>query len=227
MNVQGISSDLSLCSNANNNYDSSIDSTRTIIDNAKCCEYSTELSYENYKREDSIEKNDCAIPNALIYRYKFTQEFMDQLFQFSKVHQYDDRHSFKEAWTQWTEENNNLVESEIRRLTNLDYIGNIEEKMFKSARYYYRKKGTEKNAPIDRRPYVCSQRDLLTAMDEHIKENLCKPSDGFSDFCQNHTDLLKTEIDHMVKIGFRNSDEIKQKIKKTYKNRYFLITNKT
>jgi hypothetical protein len=163
--------------------------------------------------------------NTLIYRFKFTQEFMDELFHFSKVHQYDDRHSFKEAWKNWSEVNENLVSSEIRRLTNLDYKGNIEEKMYKSARYYYRKKGTEKNAPAERRTYVCSQKDLIEEMDAHIQENMTKPSDGFLDFCQANLELLKTEVDYMVRCGFKDHQEIKEKIKKTYKNRYFLIAN--
>ena len=174
--------------------------------------------------ESSLSDND---KNALIYRFKFTQEFMDALFQFSKIHQYDDRHSFKEAWTQWTELNDNLVSGEIRRLSNLDYKGNIEEKMFKSARYYYQKKGTEKNAPAERRPYVCSQKELIDAMDAHIEVHMSKPSDGFLDFCQGHYDLLKTEVNHMVQIGFKDHNEIKEKIKKTYKNRYFLIAHKS
>jgi hypothetical protein len=163
--------------------------------------------------------------NALIYRFKFTQEFMDELFQFSKVHQYDDRHSFKEAWKQWSEANENLVSSEIRRLTNLDYKGNIEEKMYKSARYYYRKKGTEKNAPAERRHYVCSQKEIIEAMDAHIQEHMSKPSDGFLDFSQANLELLQTEVAHMVQCGFKDHQEIKEKIKKTYKNRYFLIVN--
>jgi hypothetical protein len=167
--------------------------------------------------------NVMGINDMPIYRYKFTQNFMEYLFHFSKVHQYDDRHSFKEAWANWIEENKNLVENEIKRLTDLNYDGNIEEKMFKSARYYYRKKGTEKNAPVDRRHYVCSQKELLAAMDEHIQAKRLKPSDGFTDFCQNNIDLLKTEVNYMVQIGFKDSEEIKQKIKKTYKNRYFLI----
>ena len=161
-----------------------------------------------------------------IYRYKFTQEFMDELFQFSKVHQYDDRQSFKEAWEIWIEQNENLVNSEVRRLSNLDYDGDVINKMFKSARYYYRKKGTEKNAPIERRPYVTSQKELIDAMDEHIKKNCSKPSDGFIDFCNSHVDFLKKEVDTMVQLGFRDPSEIKNKIKKTYKNRYFLFINK-
>jgi hypothetical protein len=177
----------------------------------------------NYEYETNDKDNDHS---HLIYRYKFTQEFMDELFQFSKVHQYDDRHSFKDAWEIWIEQNENLVNSEVRRLSNLDYDGDVINKMFKSARYYYRKKGTEKNAPIERRPYVTSQKELIDAMDEHIKKNCCKPSDGFIDFCNSHVELLKKEVDTMVQFGFRDSSDIKNKIKKTYKNRYFLFIKK-
>jgi hypothetical protein len=173
------------------------------------------------KDSETLHRNNILNMNPT-YRFKFTQEFMDALFQFSKVHQYDDRHSFKEAWTQWIETNTNLVSEEIQRLTNLDYKGNIEEKMFISARYYYRKKGTEKKAPLDRRPYLCSQKDLLDAMDHHIKEHKLKPSIGFNDFCENNIELLKTEIKYMLQLGFKDSHEIREKIKKTYKNRYFL-----
>lgn len=182
----------------------------------------------NYRNESFMDKpcdEEYNIHNSMIYRFKFTQEFMDALFQFSKVHQYDDRRVFKEEWSKWIEINENLVNSEIVRLNKMDYYGNIEDKMFKSARYYYRKKGTEKNTPIDRRPYVCSQKELLESMDTHIKESRCKPSDGFVDFCEKHLDLLRIEVDHMVKHGFKDSNEIKEKIKKTYKNRYFLIFN--
>ena len=79
-----------------------------------------------------------------IYRFKFTEEFMVELYNFAKIHQYDHRKDFKEAWKIWLEENAEIVEDEVRRLTNLRYDGDILEKMFKSARYYFRKKGTEK-----------------------------------------------------------------------------------
>ena len=79
-----------------------------------------------------------------IYRYKFTQSFMDELYQFSKIHQYDDRKSFKEAWLLWVETNLDMINTEIARLTDLKYDGDIVDKMFKSARYYFRKKSTKK-----------------------------------------------------------------------------------
>ena len=65
-------------------------------------------------------------------------------------------------------------------------------------------------------------------MDEHIK-SVCnidesyKPSEGFDDFCEKRIDLLKEVVNSLYKNGFYDSEEIKKKIKKTYKNRYFIF----
>jgi hypothetical protein len=168
--------------------------------------------------------------NVNIFRYKFTDEFTNELFKFSKIHQYDHRKDFKEAWKIWLEENDLIVEEEVRRLANLGYDGDVVEKMFKSARYYFRKKSTEKKAPTKRRDYVGVNKVLLDAMDKHIRIGITsedfKPSDGFDEFCNNNKDLLREEVNTLCKNGFTDSTEIKNKIKKTYKNRYFLFINK-
>jgi hypothetical protein len=165
-------------------------------------------------------------PNVNIYRYKFTDDFTAELFIFSKVHQYDHRKDFKDAWNLWLEDNDDVVNAEIRRLINLGYHGNIMDKMFKSARYYFRKKSTEKKAPAERRQYIGVQKELLDAMDNHIttkiNRNDCKPSESFDDFCKNNISVLQEEIAILVKNGITNTAEITEKIKKTYKNRYFL-----
>jgi hypothetical protein len=181
---------------------------------------------ETIDREDSDETRISL--NTNIYRYKFTQEFMDELHKFSKIHQYDDRKSFKEAWDNWLEENDELVQDEVERLTNLNYEGDILDKMFKSARYYFKKKATSKPEPKNRRQYLSVQKDLLDAMDEHIMKNKSepdyKPSDGFSDFCNTHIDLLKEEVVRLVvEHQINDVNIIKDKIKKTYKNRYFIL----
>jgi hypothetical protein len=160
-----------------------------------------------------------------IYRYKFSNEFTDELFKFSKIHQYDNRKDYKEAWNIWTEDNNFIIREEIRRLTNLGYDGNVLDKMFKSSRYYFRKKTSEKKPPTERRNYITVQKELLSAMDDHIKTRINnKPSKGFDDFCQVNIDLLKEEVNIFCKNGLTDSSEIKKKIKKTYKNRYYLLT---
>ena len=168
---------------------------------------------------------------ANIYRYKFEDAFVEQLHRFSKIHQYDHRRDFKDAWTAWLDENAELVCDEVRRLTDLGYRGDVIDKMFKSARYYFRKKSTKKTEPCIRRNYVSVQKELLDEMDGHIAANIVnenyKPSEGFSEFCNDNLDTLKKGIAHLMEQGMKDSHEIRDKIKKTYKNRYFIfITNK-
>ena len=190
----------------------------------------TGTNFDVRKNVDERNNDDVNNINVGIYRYKFTNDFTDELYKFSKVHQYDHRKDFKEAWEIWIDENTNLVDEEVRRLTNLGYDGDILDKMFKSARYYFRKKSTEKKEPAKRRIYVGSQKDLLEAMDDHIKSNISsgefKPSDGFDEFCKKNVDILKDQVNQLIRSGITDSNEIKAKIKKTYKNRYFLIISK-
>lgn len=194
----------------------------------------------DYDRLDAYEDRSINISNSFnitnsnnnvnIYRYKFTDEFTNELYTFSKIHQYDHRKDFKEAWTVWIKENEEIVNSEVRRLTELSYDGDIIDKMFKSARYYFRKKSTEKKEPKERRAYQSVSRKLLDAIDLYLKNvvnnNDFKPSNSFDMFCKENIILLKEEVTQLCKNGFTDSEEIKNKIKKTYKNRYFILISK-
>ena len=166
----------------------------------------------------------------MIYRYKFTEDFMADLYKFSKIHQYDDRKDFKEAWTVWTEENSDIIDVEARRLLQLGYDGNILVKMFKSARYYFRKKSDQKKEPKQRRQYITVSHDLLETMDTHILRNVgtpeYQPKNGYVVFCNENETLLKAVIDKIAESGITDKETITNKIKKTYKNRYFMLTNK-
>ena len=180
---------------------------------------------------DSISNNqDFEINNVSIYRYKFTDDFTQEMYKFSKIHQYDHRKDFKEAWNNWVDENENLVDGEVRRLSNLGYDGDVLDKMFKSARYYFRKKNNLQKEPQKRRDYIGVQKDLLDSMDEHIIKNInnkdYKPSEGFTLFCKEKLEILKEEVSRLCKSGFTDHVEIKDKIKKTYKNRYFILVSK-
>jgi len=160
-----------------------------------------------------------------IFRYKFTKEFMEELYKFSKIHQYDHRKDFKVAWLLWKDENEEFINDEIRRLNILGCNKDIEDKMFKSARYYFRKKNTEKKAPTTRRDYVGTSKDFISIVDKHIKSNIGnKPSECFSQFCKENIEELQTEINRLINSELKETSEIKDKIKKTYKNRYFIIS---
>lgn len=162
------------------------------------------------------------------FRFKFTDQFMDSLFHFSKVHQYDDRHAFKDAWTTWTDDNAALVQTEVERLTQLGYTGNIIEKMFKSARYYFRKKDATPTATVSapRKQYTRISKDIIDCIDTHIKSHLVvhslKPQDGFIDFCEKYPDEYASAARILEHAGL-NATAIHDKIKKTYKNRYSKI----
>jgi hypothetical protein len=195
------------------------------------------LYNDMYSRNDEIVKPDDVksikksingeMP-VLIYRFKFTEDFITELYNFSKIHQYDERKDFKEAWKLWVEDNEALIATESERLTNLGYDGDIMDKMFKSARYYFRKKSTEKKEPMQRRQYISVNRELLEAMDRHIEKHIYdedyKPKTGFISFCKEHEQLLKENITKICEQDKTYLKLIEEKIKKTYKNRYFTLT---
>ena len=176
-----------------------------------------------------IRKDDTIQPNLnVIYRYKFTENFMEELYEFSKIHQYDERKDFKEAWKIWIEENEDIINQETLRLNNLGYNGNVIDKMFKSARYYFRNKSTDKKEPKQRRQYISVTRELLNAMDNHIEKNMYnedyQPKTGFIIFCKLNETILKETLANVIEQGINDSELIQDKIKKTYKNRYFILT---
>ena len=164
----------------------------------------------------------------LIFRFKFSSDFTDRLTPFAKLHQYDDRHTYKEAWTQWLVINDELVDMEVRRLKGLGYDGNIVDKMYKSGRYYFRNKPTNANTEAKpRRVYVSLEHDVIDAMDIHISVNYylpCfKPSIAYDQFCMEHSTLINDEITRLLQEDLTKED-VCAKLKKTYKNRYFLFT---
>jgi hypothetical protein len=102
--------------------------------------------------------------------------------------------------------------------------------MYKSARYYFRKKSDQRPEPKKRRCYVSVTRDLLDAMDEHIANHIYdsdyQPKNGFVTFCKDNETVLRECIGRIFEQGISDQHEIQDKIKKTYKNRYFMLTKK-
>ena len=97
--------------------------------------------------------------------------------------------------------------------------------------------------------YVTVSRSLLDVMDEHIERgvrsnNAYTPATGFTDFCNAHADdtMLKAEVASLFEryspttatttattttatTTTATTKTICEKLKKTYKNRYFMIMN--
>jgi len=168
---------------------------------------------------------------------------MDEIERFSKMHQLDDRKTFQESWKKWTEEEEQLIDSEVERLNELGIAKerkDIIEKMYVSARFYYRKKKaetesefeseTKSNDKTDKKPnskYICLRKEMLDAMDRHLsnksrKNKNEKPSESYNTFCIIYEDLLNEER-RRLHDQYENEKQINDKFKKTYKNRYFSL----
>ena len=203
-----------------------------------------------------------------IFRYKLSDNIMELITQFAKIHQFDDRHAYKEAWEKYVNENREITDREISRLAELKYKGDVMDKMFKAGRYYFRTKGVpppqdgnagvspphdgpednddddeavvdpdavvggrnpQRNPQRNPRSYIVMQPIIIQAMDKQllsiIKNANFKPAQGFIQFCNQHIDILREEITRLTSEGGvgMTAKTLADKIKKTYKNRYFMM----
>ena len=162
---------------------------------------------------------------------------MESINQFAVKNKTLDRKLYKQEWNKWMELNERIVNEEIMRMNNLGYNECVKDKMFKAGRYYFRKKApqatkaqsqTESESESDacKRQYIKLSSYMLDSIDSHIKRNIMNkdytPANGHKQFCLNNIHILREE---KKRIDMNNIDEFLEKIKKTYKNRYF-ITNK-
>ena len=171
------------------------------------------------------------------FRFKFSQEFTEHMSYFAKIHQYDDRKVFKEAWLEWINqaEINALINDETKILTNQGYTGDIIDKMFKSTRYYYRTKKDNTEPATQRKEYVGFSSNMLEIIDNHVKnqflENTKKnnqnmiitnisPAHAYVDFCEKHQ--LEIGVESLCLRQTDSDIDLSHKFKKTYKNRYFI-----
>ena len=97
-----------------------------------------------------------------IYRYNFTEEFKQSIKSFSKKHKDDDFIDFKEYFDAWCGENKFSIETEYNILLRNGYDGDIMDKIFKSARYYFVKKSnSRKSNKTERKKYTCKDTKFL------------------------------------------------------------------
>lgn len=174
-----------------------------------------------------------------IFRFKFSKDIVDMLIYFGKLHQYDNRHDYKDEWKRWYQNNSDILQKEERRLIELGFIGTVEDKMYKAGRYYFRKiednstnvqdNKSQESVENKKRQYISLSRNILNAMDNHIITNINNnnytPSSGLDKFSKQNTIILASETLYLENNSALKKDEIYLKIKKTYKNRYYLIVN--
>lgn len=159
------------------------------------------------------------------FRFLFSDNVTTLLENFSLMHKHEQRKVFQSKWKLFLEENRSILEEEIQKTRSNGYEGDVLEKMFHSARYYYRKKQTkEVSAKKERKEYEKLPKSILQDMDIHIGEQIQKrssPTSGFYEYLEKIQIFLKKEGNLEIQ------EEVKQKLKKSYKNRYQVQITKT
>lgn len=165
--------------------------------------------------------------NTPTFRFKFTPDFNNHLLSFAKLHQYDDRATYKEEWDKWVLSNDSIIHDEIMYLKANGYDGDILQKMYKSGRYYFRNKTSTEDEPKQRRKYIPIDKDIIDLMDRNIilhveTSSIFKPAISYEKFCLDQSSVLQDETQRLIELDLNRCD-IASKLKKTYKNRYFLF----
>ena len=174
--------------------------------------------------------NDNQVPT---FRFNFSEEFNKELGYFSKLHKHEDRIDFKENWQKWIEDNEDLINEEKKRLKNLGYEGNIENKMYTSVRYYFRKKTSrpeqKQGEREKKRERVVVSKELLQQIEQHIKNNNFNenytPQIAYEEFYNQYSELI-TNVVESAELNIDNDEFLQNKIKKIYKNKFYVIIRK-
>ena len=160
------------------------------------------------------------------YRYNLSEELLSYM-KDNFISRYDG-YDFEYYWEESikTERMCIMFQIEEERLKNLGWKGDINVKIKTSIKYYYLKKGTKKKGTKKkRRNYVHIDEKIKMKMNEFIKNtNIKKPSKAFEEFMKNNKNDYNNECKRL-KI-YLKENEIPLKIKKTFKN-IFYLKNKT
>jgi len=193
--------------------------------------------------EDRVDLTNVKVP---VFRFKLSNNVFDNIREFARIHQHDDRVTFKESWEKWTDDNNTLIDNETQRLSDIGFGSNMNEKLFRTAKYYFVKKtfntnennndnnssaDTNADAENNKKKYVTISSNFLNCISGQIEKNIGNnsftPAKGYKHFIENFNDNINQEI---ALIKNKNpdisNDDCNLKIKKTYKNKFYQYTNK-
>jgi hypothetical protein len=176
------------------------------------------------------------------HRFTFSDEVSEILMDFARIHQYDERKIYKEAWQTLLqdEDTSSILMKEAETIQQDGYVGDVLDKMFKSTRYYYRKKllTESKQSNIVKSPrkeYETVPNYLLEEIDKHIKQEIAKQmiqqpitTDKTLQVLVSRATPAKSFEQYYIEYKNReleNDEELidKEKLKKTYKNRFYKI----
>lgn len=169
------------------------------------------------------------VQNTSIFRFKLSDCIVNLLNNFVEIHKYDNKNDFKDAWNDFIKNNVSIIDKERKRLRTMGFNGDLNEKMYKSARYYLSKKTNVKEVPKKRRTYITIDNEVIKLIDIHCRIEIHKdnkPSVAYENFCEKYENILIKICKNIINNSNLDKEDVDLKMKKTYKNRYFIQNKK-
>ena len=164
------------------------------------------------------------------YRYDFSKGVTEKLFAFTKEHRDETTKNFRANWNEWIngEEINRILTTECELLLNQGFKNDVWDKMYKSARYYYKKRPADKGNQIKpTKPKKHTNRfslNFLQMIDNNISKHILQQKSQivlFNEFCVTMSYEIIKELRIIKTERGEIPEDIKEKLKKTYKNQYY------
>ena len=177
------------------------------------------------------------------YRFDFTDKVKFMLADFANMNKNATRKEFTKAWLTWLSHATikSMLDSEKTRMELEGYEGDVLDKMFKSTRYYHKKRdrmeNTDKNKTSRGKYKNRFSREFLNKMDEYIQLqlgdiknvvnkngkmiNILSQSEAYNRYCMANQDKILSEFLLIKRSQGELTMDMVEKIKKTYKNRFY------
>jgi hypothetical protein len=171
------------------------------------------------------------------YRYDFSERCKEDLSKFAERNVDVPRKKYKELWLEWMETHRDMIADECNELVKQGFQGDPLDKMYKSVRYYHRKKDniidTIKDPPPNR-SYVRLPEELNKCMDNHIHNiittrinddsiveiNLTH-GESFHNFLEANADIVLNELVEIKKRDGVLDENIGTKLRKRYRDKFY------
>lgn len=176
------------------------------------------------------------------FRFDFSHKVKLMLADFANMNMGVSRKEFTDAWFKWVGHTTikTILTSETNQMESDGFDGDVLDKMFKSVRYYHRKRESVKNESTSQSTgkhqnrfsreflkqmdnYIQSQiDDLKNVNTTHGKEvNTLAQSVAYIQYCEVNQNNILSEFRSIKQQRGKLSDMMADKLKKTYKNRFY------
>jgi len=172
-------------------------------------------------------------------RLAFSEEFASKIYTFSNTYCREHFKVFREKWNTWQTEHKEELDNEIEKIQSTgikNSIDEIKEKIYTSARFYFRKQSKQQEKKQKQNERKNNKREVkLPPISKTIKQtieqfiqdkqqkiqNQKKPIEIYREYCETYIKEINHEINRLrqiTQVHTLNPQEISLKFKKAFHN---------